>query len=64
MDPMIKRIILDPPVKMPPSSLRMAGVVGFFAFTGLTFYGKFVMTKSMEQKIAKDMYAQVPQPGH
>jgi len=57
MDPILKRIIVDPPAPLPPKSLRVAGVAGFALFLGAVLYNKLVVPQDLQAKIAKDMYA-------
>jgi hypothetical protein len=57
MDPMIKRIIIDPQVPLPPKSLRVAGIGGFAFFLGAVLYNKLIVPQDLQAKIAKDMYA-------
>jgi hypothetical protein len=42
VDPIIKRIILDPPAPLPHKALRVASVLGFFAYVGSLAYAKLV----------------------
>ena len=58
MDPMVKRIFVDPAVPLPGTPLmRAAGVVGFLGFVGATLYLKNVEPARLEREVALS-YAQ------
>ena len=57
MDPMIKRIFVDPAVPLPPKSVRLASVFGLVSFLGLTLYAKHVTPQQIEADVARDMYS-------
>lgn len=53
MDPIIKRVFVDPPVPLPPKSIRLASVLGLAAFLGATLYAKTVAPKHMEAQVRR-----------
>lgn len=58
MDPMIKRIFVDPAAPLPGTPLmRAAGVAGFLAFVSATLYLKNVEPARIEREVALS-YAQ------
>lgn len=57
VDPMIKRIFVDPAVPLPPKSVRLASVLGLAAFLGATLYAKHVAPRALEAEVTRDMYS-------
>jgi hypothetical protein len=57
MDPIIKRVLVDPPVKLAPKGIRLASSLAFCGFLGAVFYAKNIAPGQMEADIARDMYS-------
>lgn len=64
MDPLIKRIIVDPPAKgVPSSGLRFFCGLSFAAYVGAVLYAKHVAPQSMEERVRRELFT-VPASGH
>lgn len=61
VDPILKRIMVDPIQPMPPAWARVTFAFGFVGFLGAVLWSKHVSPKEMERRIARDMYASVPE---
>jgi uncharacterized membrane protein len=57
IDPLIKRIVVDPPAPVPSSGARILGVLSLTAFIGTVLYAKWVAPQAIEQQIKKDMFS-------
>lgn len=55
MDPIIKRVVVDPAVPLPPASVRAFGVLGLGAFLAAVAYAKFVTPGRMQEEVYRDM---------
>lgn len=67
IDPLIKRIVVDPHCPgVPSNSLRIISVLSFAAFVGTVMYAKHVAPQSIEDRIRKEMFSSTPAPssGH
>lgn len=55
MDPIIKRVVVDPAVPLPPKSARVAGVLGLGLFVAAAAYAKLVAPGQMQEEIYRDV---------
>lgn len=57
IDPLIKRIVVDPPsVGVPAPGLRLVSALAFAAFVGTVIYSKHVAPQALEERIKKEMF--------
>lgn len=57
MDPLIKRIVLDPqPPGVPSSALRFFTMLGFTAYVGAVLYSKHVAPLDIQDRIKREMF--------
>lgn len=66
VDPLIKRIIVDPPAKgVPSSGLRFLCGLTFVAYVGSVLYAKHVAPQAVQDRIRAEMFTTpAPSSGH
>lgn len=65
IDPLIKRIIVDPPAPgVPSKGLRLFCGVSFAVYLGAVLYAKHVSPRDIHERIRKDMFTAPPSSGH